>query len=36
MVRQAVRKRGMNETVISTSALDAIDSEIHDTLVEFS
>jgi regulator of protease activity HflC (stomatin/prohibitin superfamily) len=35
MVRQAVRKRGMNETAISTSALDAIDSEIHDTLVDF-
>jgi regulator of protease activity HflC (stomatin/prohibitin superfamily) len=30
-----VRKRGMNETAISTSALDAIDSEIHDTLVDF-
>jgi len=35
MVRQAVRKRGMNETAISTSALDAIDGEIHDTLVDF-
>ena len=35
MVRQAVRKRGMNETAISTTALDAIDSEIHDTLVDF-
>ena len=35
MVRQAVRKRGMNETAISTSALDAIDSEIHDTLIDF-
>jgi regulator of protease activity HflC (stomatin/prohibitin superfamily) len=35
MVRQAVRKRGMNETAISTSALDAIDAEIHDTLVDF-
>ncbi len=35
MVRQAVRKRGMNETAISTTALDAIDAEIHDTLVDF-
>ena len=35
MVRQAVRKRGMNETAISTSALDAIDAEIRDSLAEF-
>src|ERR1700738_119137 len=35
MVRQAVRKRGMNETAISTTALDAIDSEIRDELVNF-
>ena len=35
MIRQAVRKRGMNETAISTSALDAIDTEIHDELVQF-
>ncbi|GAC1677979.1 MAG: hypothetical protein NVS9B2_29120 [Steroidobacteraceae bacterium] len=35
MVRQAVRKRGMNETAISTSALDAIDAEIRDTLTAF-
>lgn len=35
MVRQAVRKRGMNETAISTTALDAIDGEIHDSLVSF-
>jgi regulator of protease activity HflC (stomatin/prohibitin superfamily) len=35
MVRQAVRKRGMNETAISTTALDAIDAEIHDTLLTF-
>src|SRR6059058_3751086 len=35
MVRQAVRKRGMNETAISTTALDAIDNEIHDQLVAF-
>jgi len=35
MVRQAVRKRGMNETAISTTALDAIDEEIRDTLSKF-
>lgn len=35
MVRQAVRKRGMNETAISTTALDAIDTEIKDSLVAF-
>jgi regulator of protease activity HflC (stomatin/prohibitin superfamily) len=35
MVRQAVRKRGMNETAISTTALDDIDREIHDQLIEF-
>ena len=35
MVRQAVRKRGMNETAISTTALDLIDAEIHDQLVQF-
>ena len=35
MVRQAVRKRGMNETAISTTALDAIDDEIRDALVKF-
>jgi regulator of protease activity HflC (stomatin/prohibitin superfamily) len=35
MVRQAVRKHGMNETAISTTALDAIDNEIHDVLVAF-
>jgi regulator of protease activity HflC (stomatin/prohibitin superfamily) len=35
MVRQAVRKRGMNETAISTTALDAIDAEIRDALTEF-
>ena len=35
MVRQSVRKHGMNETAISTTALDAIDSEIHDQLVDF-
>ena len=35
MVRQAVRRRGMNETAISTTALDAIDAEIHDALLAF-
>jgi regulator of protease activity HflC (stomatin/prohibitin superfamily) len=35
MVRQAVRKRGMNETAISTTALDAIDGEIRDSLEAF-
>lgn len=35
MVRQAVRKRGMNETAISTVALDAIDAEIRDGLTAF-
>jgi len=35
MVRQAVRKHGMNETAISTTALDDIDAEIRDALVAF-
>src|ERR1700745_50301 len=35
MVRQAVRKRGMNETAISTTALDEIDAEIREALVAF-
>jgi regulator of protease activity HflC (stomatin/prohibitin superfamily) len=35
MVRQAVRKRGMNETAISTTALDAIDEEIREALIAF-
>jgi regulator of protease activity HflC (stomatin/prohibitin superfamily) len=35
MVRQAVRKHGMNETAISTVALDAIDAEIRDGLIAF-
>jgi len=35
MVRQAVRQRGMNETAISTTALDDIDKEIHDQLIKF-
>ncbi len=28
-VRQAVRKRGMNEVAINTSAIDAVDSEVE-------
>lgn len=35
MVRQSVRKRGMNETAISTEALDQIDAEIRDALIKF-
>ena len=35
MVRQAVRKRGMNETAISTTAIDEIDAEIRDALTAF-
>jgi hypothetical protein len=35
MVRQAVRKRGMNETAISTTAVDAIDEEIKESLIAF-
>ncbi len=35
MVRQAVRKHGMNETAISTTALDDIDAEIRDSLIAF-
>jgi hypothetical protein len=35
MIREAVRKRGMNETAISTTARDAIDAEIRDQLVAF-
>jgi regulator of protease activity HflC (stomatin/prohibitin superfamily) len=35
MVRQAVRKRGMNETAISTTALDEIDTEIREALIVF-
>jgi regulator of protease activity HflC (stomatin/prohibitin superfamily) len=34
-VRQAVRKRGMNETAISSTALDSIDAEIRDNLNQF-
>jgi regulator of protease activity HflC (stomatin/prohibitin superfamily) len=35
MVRQAVRKHGMNETAISTTALDEIDAEINGALTSF-
>lgn len=31
--RQSVRKHGMNETAISTTAIDAIDQEIRDAVV---
>jgi regulator of protease activity HflC (stomatin/prohibitin superfamily) len=34
-VRQAVRKRGMNEVAISTTALDAIDAEVRGDLTAF-
>jgi regulator of protease activity HflC (stomatin/prohibitin superfamily) len=34
-VRQAVRKRGMNETAIDTTALDGIDAEIRENLTNF-
>lgn len=34
-IRQSVRKHGMNETAISTTAIDAIDEEIRATLVRF-
>ena len=34
-VRQAVRKHGMNETAISTTALDSIDEEIRANLTQF-
>jgi len=35
MVRQAVRKRGMNEAAIDTTALDAIDADIREQLQAF-
>lgn len=34
-VRQAVRKRGMNETAISTTAIEAIDGEVFAGLVGY-
>ena len=34
-VRQAVRKHGMNETAISTVAIDAIDSEISEAMTKY-
>lgn len=34
-VRQAVRKRGMNETAISTVAIDAIDREVSENLAAY-
>jgi len=35
MVRQSVRKHGMNETAISTTAVDTIDAEIREQLEGF-
>jgi uncharacterized membrane protein YqiK len=34
-IRQAVRKRGMNETAIEATAIDAIDEEIRASIVSF-
>jgi regulator of protease activity HflC (stomatin/prohibitin superfamily) len=34
-VRQAVRKHGMNETAISTTAIDAIDAEVTDQMQRY-
>lgn len=34
-VRQAVRKHGMNETAINTTAVDAIDSEVSAAMEEY-
>lgn len=34
-VRQAVRKRGMNETAISTTAIDEIDAEVSAAMVKY-
>lgn len=34
-VRQAVRKHGLNETAISTSAIEMIDKEVSDGLAEY-
>lgn len=34
-VRQAVRKHGMNETAISTSAIAAIDDEVSEAMVKY-
>lgn len=34
-IRQAVRKRGMNETAIEATAIDAIDEEIRASIVAF-
>jgi regulator of protease activity HflC (stomatin/prohibitin superfamily) len=35
MVRQAVRKHGMNDTAIKTTALAEIDAEIRQALIDF-
>lgn len=34
-LRQAVRKHGMNETAISTTAIDAIDSEVSSAMEQY-
>jgi regulator of protease activity HflC (stomatin/prohibitin superfamily) len=34
-VRQAVRKRGMNETAINTTAIEAIDNEVTDGMRQY-
>jgi len=33
-IRNAVKQHGMNETAISASAIDSIDKDIHDSLVD--
>lgn len=35
LVRQAVRKRGMNEVAIQSTAIDAIDNEVRNNLIDF-
>jgi regulator of protease activity HflC (stomatin/prohibitin superfamily) len=34
-VRQAVRKRGMNEVAINTSAIDSVDTEVRGNIAEY-
>jgi regulator of protease activity HflC (stomatin/prohibitin superfamily) len=35
LVRQAVRKRGMNEIAISTTAIDSVDSEVESAMTSY-
>lgn len=35
LVRQAVRKHGMNEVAIDTTAIDAIDAEVRDGVINY-